>query len=70
MAGNIPLMKTSEAAAFLGVSQSTLEKLRLSGNGPRYLRIAGRSIRYRVADLDAWAEAGACQSTSQYGATA
>ncbi|HZV10058.1 MAG TPA: helix-turn-helix domain-containing protein [Novosphingobium sp.] len=63
-------MKTSEAARYLGVSDSTLEKLRLSGNGPRYLRIAGRSIRYRAADLDAWAEAGACQSTSQYPASA
>ena len=66
MSGDLPLMKTREAAAYLGVSESTLEKLRLNGGGPRFLRIAGRSVRYRQADLGAWAEARACQSTSEY----
>ena len=47
------------AAAYLGVSPSTLEKSRVSGvllgaAAPAYLRLGSKSIRYRRADLDAW----------------
>ena len=60
------LLLTEQAAQYLKLSPSTLAKLRLSGNGPQFLRLAGRSIRYRRSDLDAWAAAGAKVSTSQY----
>ncbi len=60
-----PFMKTDEAARYLGLSSSLLNKLRLTGGGPVFVRLAGRAIRYRRADLDAWANASAMASTSQ-----
>lgn len=60
------VMKTGEAAAYLGLSESLLNKLRLTGGGPTFVRLAGRSIRYRRADLDAWVAASAKASTSEY----
>ena len=66
MNNNQALMKTEDAAAYLGLSQSLLHKLRLTGGGPAFVRLAGRSIRYRRADLDAWVNASVMASTSQY----
>lgn len=60
-----PYIKTREAARYLGLSSSLLNKLRLTGGGPVFVRLAGRAIRYRRADLDAWASASAMASTSQ-----
>jgi predicted DNA-binding transcriptional regulator AlpA len=54
---------TAEAAHYSGVSQKRLEKMRCSGGGPRYFK-RGRSVRYSLADLDAWMQAGAQSSTS------
>jgi predicted DNA-binding transcriptional regulator AlpA len=48
-------LKPREAAAFINSSKSTLAKLRLSGAGPKFVRI-GRVIRYRQMDLDSWME--------------
>ena len=41
------------AAKMLGFSVHTLQNRRYLGQPPRYVRI-GRSIRYRLADLDAF----------------
>jgi predicted DNA-binding transcriptional regulator AlpA len=43
-----------EAAAFLGLSKSYLDKKRLDGGGPPYLKL-GRRVLYDVADLEVWA---------------
>lgn len=48
------IFRTRDAARYLGVSASTLEKLRLSGGGPRFMRLGGRAVGYDIADLDAW----------------
>jgi predicted DNA-binding transcriptional regulator AlpA len=53
-----------QAARRVGLSVSTLNKLRLAGGGPRYAKL-GRAIRYRVADLDAWIAANLRASTSE-----
>ena len=42
-----------EAAAYLGLSASTLNKTRLTGTGPRYLKL-GRRVLYDLRDLEAW----------------
>ena len=47
------LLTPPEAAEFLSVSLSCLAKWRCYGTGPAYCR-AGRSIRYRVVDLERW----------------
>jgi predicted DNA-binding transcriptional regulator AlpA len=43
-------------AGYLGISRHTLACWRSRGEGPPFCKIGG-SVRYRVADLDAWAEA-------------
>jgi hypothetical protein len=54
-----------EAAAFLGISLSKLNKARVSGDGPAYFRPPGlRRILYRREDLTAWVEQGRRVSTS------
>jgi putative DNA primase/helicase len=39
-------LTTAQAAAILGFHPSYLAKARLTGSGPRYLKIGGRSVRY------------------------
>jgi predicted DNA-binding transcriptional regulator AlpA len=58
-------MRTSEAARYLAVSESLLEKLRLRGTGPRYAKLGKKIVVYEVADLDAWADAAKRSSTSE-----
>ena len=48
-------MRTPDAAAYLGIPKSTLEKMRLSGDGPLYVK-AGRIVSYRQSDIDRWLE--------------
>lgn len=47
-------LSVREAAAFLGISKSFLDKRRLDGTGPRYLQL-GRRVLYDAADLELWA---------------
>jgi predicted DNA-binding transcriptional regulator AlpA len=56
-----------EAAAHLGVSKSWLDKSRLRGDGPAFIRIGG-NVRYRLEDLDAFADRHRRNSTSERGA--
>src|SRR5262249_14404407 len=55
---------TRGAAAYLTCSKSYLEKVRLTGGGPRFIKI-GKAVRYRFADLDAFAEGRSHASTSE-----
>jgi predicted DNA-binding transcriptional regulator AlpA len=57
-------MRTPEAAHYLGISESTLNKTRLTGDGPPFVKVMPRAVAYRKPDLDAWLEARLCQSTS------
>ena len=45
-----------EAAKFIGYSVYWLRWARRQNRGPAYLQV-GRSIRYRVVDLESWLEA-------------
>ncbi len=58
-------INTAEAAKRLGLAKSTLDKARLTGTGPPYVRVLGGRIRYRPADLEAWLEARLVHSTSE-----
>lgn len=44
---------TIEAAEYVGCGPDALRAWRRSGLGPRFYR-AGRLIRYRIEELDAW----------------
>ena len=48
------ILRTSEAAEYVGLATSTLEKMRVKGEGPRFIRLGGRAVGYDVRDLDAW----------------
>lgn len=58
------LTNTIGAAHYLGLAASTLEKLRVTGAGPRYRKL-GRAVRYHFGDLDTWVDARSIASTSQ-----
>lgn len=61
-----PLVLDARATAKrLGLSTSTLAKMRLSGDGPAYVKL-GRRVVYRPEDLDAWIAANRFRSTSEY----
>jgi predicted DNA-binding transcriptional regulator AlpA len=59
-----PCMRTPEAAAYLALAESTLTKMRLTGDGPSFCKVGPRAVAYRKADLDAWLEARVRRSTS------
>lgn len=47
------MLTTKDAAARIGKSVSWLNKSRMRGDGPVYLKNGG-SVRYMPEDLDAW----------------
>ena len=53
-----PLIDDTRAAELLGVAPKTLQNWRQAGTGPRWLKIGKRMVRYRLADLESFAEAG------------
>jgi predicted DNA-binding transcriptional regulator AlpA len=55
-----------EAAQYLGISASTLSKLRVFGGGPKFHKL-GRRVVYTLDDLDGWFEARQRSSTSDTG---
>ena len=56
-------LRTPEAARYVGLSPSTMEKARLTGTGPQYAKL-GKAVVYAIDDLDAWVTAGLRSSTS------
>lgn len=58
-----PYRNTQEAAAYLMLQPSTLERYRIDGTGPRY-RKHGDLVVYAVADLNKWSDARTRVSTS------
>jgi len=58
-------LRTQEAADYLRIARSTLEKYRLSGEGPLFSRVGKRVVIYRLADLDAWVGSRSSQSNNE-----
>jgi predicted DNA-binding transcriptional regulator AlpA len=61
------LMTSVEAATFLALAASTLAKMRLRGDGPRYRRVGRRAVRYAMSDLRYWLDECSRTSTSDPG---
>jgi predicted DNA-binding transcriptional regulator AlpA len=57
------VLTASTAALFVGLSESTLAKLRLNGNGPIYCKL-GRRVVYRPSDLEQWLQSRTTRDTS------
>ena len=58
------LISTEDAATYCASAASTLEKYRLRGKGPTYIKL-GRRVAYDRADLDAWIASNRRNSTSE-----
>lgn len=61
------LLPEKQAAKLLGLSDRTLRNWRVRGGGPPYVKVSPRCIRYRAADLEAWAAGNLRKSTSDLG---
>lgn len=48
-------IRVREAAQYVGLSKSSLDKLRMGSEGPAFFKI-GRAVVYSTIDLDAWLE--------------
>ena len=57
------LYDTREAASYVRLSKNTLERFRLTGEGPTYLKLGG-AVRYRQSDINAWLESRLTKTTS------
>ncbi len=60
----ITYLTQGEAAKLLRLSSRTLERQRLDGTGPLFVK-AGRRVIYRVVDLEQWAADRTYRSTSE-----
>ena len=59
------LIGEREAASFLGYTDRALQNWRSRGGGPHYVKVSGRSIRYRRRGLNAWIEERLRANTSE-----
>jgi hypothetical protein len=59
-----PLLSVEQAAEYLCCGVSTLNKLRVSGGGPIFVKIGAR-VSYRVDDLDRYIDQHRQKSTAQ-----
>ena len=57
-------LNNREAAEYLGLKAATLNKWRVYGDGPPFLKV-GRLIQYRRSDLDAYLSGRLMRSTSE-----
>lgn len=57
------VLTTREAAAFLGLAVSTLNKWRCYGEGPQFIKL-GRAVRYRQDALERYVETSTQNSTT------
>jgi len=58
------LFDTDAVARYAGLSPVTLRKWRMTGAGPRFVRL-GRSVRYRKAAVDAFLEGREYTTTAE-----
>ena len=61
------LLTQRQAAVVLCLSERSIERLRCTGLGPKFIRCGQRSVRYRQSDLSEWLERRAVRSTSEVG---
>jgi predicted DNA-binding transcriptional regulator AlpA len=62
-------LRTPQAAEYVGLSASTLEKFRVTGGGPTYQKAGSKIVIYHPDDLDAWIISRRHRSTSDAGPT-
>lgn len=58
-------IRTADAAKYLGIGRSTLERYRISGKGPQYRVLGSKIVVYTLEDLDAFARRQVRTSTTK-----
>jgi excisionase family DNA binding protein len=66
MSGEV-LLTVKEAAERLKISKHTLNRWRVTGEGPPFVKYGPRLVRYLDRVLDDWAQERTHGSTSEYG---
>ena len=66
MNGQHTLLNTEQAARRVALSPRTLERFRVTGGGPEFVKM-GHTVRYAVSKLDEWIEKCNRKSTSDDG---
>lgn len=61
------LLTVEDAAARLKISKHTLNRWRVTGEGPPFVKYGPRLVRYVESVLDEWAHERLHGSTSEYG---
>lgn len=61
------LLTPIQAADFLSLSPRWLELKRYQGDGPPFVRVSSRCIRYRLSDIEEWVACRIRTSTSDLG---
>ena len=60
-----PVLSEDQAAELLGLSVRTLQRFRVDGRGPRYLKLGRKRVAYSESDLSAWLDQCRRESTSE-----
>jgi excisionase family DNA binding protein len=60
------VMTVRDAARYLGLSESTLNKMRCREGGPSYFTVGQRLVRYSPDHLDSWLRSQLRSWTGQY----
>jgi predicted DNA-binding transcriptional regulator AlpA len=60
------LLTVEDAALRLKISKHTLNRWRVTGEGPPFVKYGTRLVRYLEPVLDEWARKRLCVSTGEY----
>ena len=60
----MPVCEHPKRPAMSRSRKAPLTKMRLTGDGPPFVKVGARAVAYRKADLDAWLQARVRRSTS------
>lgn len=62
---NARIYRPPDAGALLGLTASTLAKMRCRGDGPPYVKLSPRAVGYRREDILKWIAERVVGSTSE-----
>ena len=63
----VRLLTPGEFADLISVSEATVERWRGQGEGPPFVKVSGKVVRYREVDVQAFIAARLVVSTAQAG---
>lgn len=60
------LVSESQASEIIGMKVSTLRYWRITGEGPAFIKVGGRCVRYKLCDINEWIESRRYRSTAEF----